>query len=65
MEPSMVLSPQELLILDRLGDDDDDDCSFWSATTPSSVVSAAAQLEEKLLSIEKGADVTNDVVNDI
>jgi hypothetical protein len=65
MEPSMTFSPQELLILDRLWDGDDDDCSFWSATTPASVPSSAAKLEEKLLSIEKGADVTNEVVDDI
>jgi hypothetical protein len=65
MEHNMTFSPEELRILDRLWDDDDDDCNFWSTTTPSSVLSGATELEEKLLSIEKGADVTNDVVDDI
>jgi hypothetical protein len=65
MAHNMTFSPKELMILERLWDDDDDDCIFSSATTPTSALSAATELEEKLLCIEKGADVTNEVVDDI
>jgi hypothetical protein len=63
MEINMMFSPEEMLLLDGLWDDDDDDDD--NDSTPSFVSSTAAQLEKKLLSIEKGADITTEVVLDI
>jgi hypothetical protein len=64
IEINMMFSPEEMLFLDGLWDDDEDD-DHDDDITPSFVPSTAAQLEEKLLSIEKGADVTTEVVFDI
>jgi hypothetical protein len=66
METSTMFSPEEMQLLDGLWDDDDEDSYVCRSATPeTSVSSAAAQLEEKLLSIEKGADVTPEVLGHI